>query len=335
MLTQNNAQGACDMGSLFEFLPGYQKVDDEKARRKFEEIWERAIPEKPGFTYQEMFDKIQEGKIKALYVFGEDPFISLPNLERLRNGLHQLEFLVVQDLFMTHVGSYAQVILPGVSFAEKDGTFTNMERRVQRVRKAISPVGDARPDWKILCDLSTKMGYSMNYESPAEIMEEIASLVPFYAGVSYSNLEKNGIQWSSSNGWKRRFFPVEYKGPAEQPDEKYPLWIIPRGFHYHYGIGTTTKRAMGLAKVFPDSCIEVCAEDATKAGLEEGGKVKVVSPRGEVETICRISRAVPKGVAYFATTFFPAFVNNLLISGYDAMSQHPEYKVFIGRVEKR
>ncbi len=335
LLTQSNAQGACDMGSLFEFLPGYQRVDDEKARRKFEGIWERAIPEKPGFTYLEMFDKILEGKIKALYVFGEDPFISLPNLERLKNGLQQLELLVVQDIFMTHIGSYAQVILPGVSFAEKDGTFTNMERRVQRVRKAISPVGNARPDWKILCDLSTKMGYPMGYQNPAEIMEEIASLVPSYAGVRYSNLEKGGIQWSSRNGWKRRFLPVEYKGPAEQPDEKYPLWIIPRGFHYHYGIGTTTKRAMGLAKVFPDSCIEVCAEDATKAGLEEGGKVKVVSPRGEVETICRISKAVPKGVAYFATTFFPAFVNNLLISGYDAMSQHPEYKVFIGRVEKR
>jgi predicted molibdopterin-dependent oxidoreductase YjgC len=210
-----------------------------------------------------------------------------------------------------------------------------MERRVQRVRKAISPFGDSRPDWKILCDLSTKMGYPMTYKSPVEVMEEIASLVPFYAGVSYSNLEKGGIQWSSRNGWKQRFFPIEYKGPAEQPDDKYPLWIIPRGFHYHYGIGTTTKRAMGLAKVFLDSCIEVHPEDASKAGLEEGGKVKVVSPRGEVETICRISGAVPKGVAYFAMTFFPAFVNNLLISGYDAMSQHPEYKVFIGRIEKR
>ena len=335
LLTQNNVQGAFDMGSLSEFLPGYQKVEDEKARRKFEEIWERGIPEKPGFTYVEMFDKILEGRIKALYIFGEDPFINLPNLERLKNGLHQLEFLVVQDLFMTHIGSYAQVILPGVSFAEKDGTFTNMERRVQRVRKAISPVGDSRPDWKILCDLSTKMGYPLGYQSPAEIMEEITSLVPFYAGANYSNLEKGGIQWPSRNGWKKRFLPVEYKGPEEQPDDKYPLWIIPRGFHYHYGIGTTTKRAMGLAKVFSDSCIEVHSEDATKAGLGDGDRVKVISPRGEVETICRISGAVPRGVAYFATTFFPVFVNNLLISGYDPVSQHPEYKVFIGRVEKR
>jgi predicted molibdopterin-dependent oxidoreductase YjgC len=318
LLTQNNAQGAFDMGCLPEFLPGYQKVDDEKAHRKFVEAWDKGIPEKPGFPYMEMFDRILEGDIKALYVFGEDPFINLPNLERLKSGLHKIEFLVVQDIFMTHIGSYAQVILPGVSFAEKDGTFTNMERRVQRVRKAISPVGDSMPDWKILCDLSTKMGYPMGYQSPAEIMEEIATLVPFYAGVSYSNLEKSGIQWPSKNGWKQRFLPVEYKGPAEQPDNKYPLWIIPRGFHYHYGIGTTTKRAMGLAKVFPDSCIEVHPEDATKVGLKDGDKVKIVSPRGEVETVCRISGAVPKGVAYFATTFFPVFVNNLLISGYDA-----------------
>jgi formate dehydrogenase alpha subunit len=335
LLTQNNVQGAFDMGTLSEFLPGYQKVEDEKARRKFEEIWEREIPEKPGLTYMEMFDKILEGEMKALYIFGEDPFVNLPNLERLKNGLRQIEFLAVQDLFMSHVGSYAQVILPGVSFAEKDGTFTNMERRIQRVRKAISPVGDSMPDWKILCDLSTKMGYSMGYQSPAEMMEEIASLVPIYAGVSYSGLEKDGIRWSSRNGWKRRFFPIEYKGPAEHPDENYPLWIIPRGFHYHYGIGTTTKRAMGLAKVFPDSCIEVHPEDAKKTGLEEGGKVRVVSPRGEVETICRITGAVPEGVAYFATTFFPVFVNNLLISGFETTSRHPEYKVFIGRIEKR
>jgi len=335
LLSQNNAQGAFDMGCLPEFLPGYQKVDDEKAHRKFVNTWDKGIPEKPGFSYVEMFDRILGGDIKALYVFGEDPFINLPNLERLKDGLHKIEFLVVQDIFMTHIGSYAQVILPGVSFAEKEGTFTNMERRVQKIRKAISPVGDSWPDWKILCDLSTKMDYPMTYQSPAEVMEEITSLVPLYAGMSYSNLEKGGIQWSSRNGWKQRFLPVEYKGPAEQPDDKYPLWIIPRGFHYHYGIGTTNKRAMGLAKVFPDSCIEVHPEDATKAGLKDGEKVKVVSPRGEVETICRISGAVSKGVAYFATTFFPVFVNNLLISGYDAKSQHPEYKVFIGRIEKK
>jgi len=335
LLSQSNAQGACDMGGLSEFLPGYRKIDDEKARKRFEGIWERPIIPITGFTYMEMFEKISEGKIKALYIFGEDPFITLPNLERIKNVLEQLDLLVVQDTFLTHIGSYAQVVLPGVSFAEKDGTFTNMERRVQKVRKAISPVGDSLPDWKILCDLSTKMGYPMGYTNPAEIMEEIASLVPFYAGITYSNLEKGGIQWALSNGRKKRFFPVEYKDPLEKPDKKYPLWIIPRGFHYHYGIGTTSKRAVGLAKVFPDSCIEIHPEDAAQTGLAEGNKVKVISPRGEVETICRISGDLPKGVAYLATTFFPAFVNNLLTSGIDSISQHPEYKVFIGRVEKR
>jgi formate dehydrogenase alpha subunit len=335
LLTQNNAQGACDMGCLSEFLPGYQRVGDEKGRRKFEGVWEREVPGQPGFTYSEMFDKTVEGKIKALYIFGEDPFITLPNIERLKNGLHQLEFLVVQDLFMTHIGSYAQVILPGASFAEKDGTFTNMERRVQRVRKAIPPVGDSRADWKILCDLSTKMGYPMAYENPAKIMEEIASVVSPYSGILYPDLEKGGIRWSSANGKKGRFSAVEYKGLMEQPDDRYPLWIIPRGFHFHYGIGTTTKRAKGLAKVFPDSCLEVHPEDALKVGLNSGDRVKVISPRGEVETTCKISEAVPKGVAYFATTFFPVFVNNLLISGQEAAGQHPEYKVFVGRLEKR
>ncbi len=333
MLTQNNAHGALDMGSLSEFLPGYQKVDDENARRRFEEVWERKVPGKPGLTSPEMFEAMLAGKIKALYLFGEDPLINLPNPERLKNGLQQLEFLVVQDLFMTQIGSYAQVILPGASFAEKDGTFTSMERRVQRVRKAILPVGESRPDWKIFGDLSTRMGYPMGYSSPGEILDEIASTVPIYAGIRYSNLEKGGIQWPLKNGRKRRFFPVEYRGPAERPDDKYPLWIIPRGFHYHYGIGTTTKRAAGLAKVYPDSCIEIHPEDAAKAGLGDGNGVKVISPRGEVETTCKISGGVPRGVAYFATTFFPVFLNALIASGDEAAN--PEYRLFIGRVEKK
>ncbi len=334
VLSQNNGQGAFDMGALSDFLPGYERVDEERARQRFEEAWKRKIPEKPGFTYMEMFDKIMEGKIKALYIFGEDPFITLPNLERLKNGLRQLEFLVVQDTFMSHVGDYAQVILPGVSFAEKDGTFTSMERRVQRVRKAIAPVADSRPDWKIFCDLSRKMGYPMDYQDPSEVMDEIASLVPLYKEISYSALEKGGIRWSLSEGSKR-FFPVEYRESVEQPSEQYPLRILARGFHYHHGIGTSIKRAEGLAKVFPDSCIEVHPVDAQQAGIGNGDKVKVSSPRGEVETVCRISENVPRGTAYFAATFFPVFVNNLLPITYDPVSHNPEYKVFVGKVEKR
>ena len=225
----------------------------------------------------------------------------------------QLEMLVVQDQFMPHIGQYADVVLPGVTFAEKDGTFTNMERRVQRVRQAISPVGDARPDWKILCDLSTRMGYRMEYQSPAHVMDEIASLVPLYARAHSSTLGKNGVQWSPQNGRKRKFSPVAYREPLEKPDDQYPLWIIPGGFHYHYGIGTTSKRAQGLAKVFKESCLEIHPEDAARAKLTEGDQVRVISPRGEIETRCNVSGNVPKGVAYLAMSFFPVFANNLLM----------------------
>jgi formate dehydrogenase alpha subunit len=335
MLSQSNAQGCCDMGALPEFLPGYQRVDDDRTRKGFEDAWGREVPAKPGLSYMEMFDSIVEGKLKALYVLGEDPFLTLPNLDRVRNGMRQIEFLVVQDQFMTHVGNAAHVVLPGVSFAEKDGTFTSMGRRVQRVRQAISPVGDSRPDWKILCDLSAEMGYPMTYSGPAEVMDEIASLVPLYAGMTYPRLEGDGIQWSLRSDGKRAFFPVDYREPVERPDEAYPLWILPGGFHYHYGIGTTTKRAEGLARVYPDTCIHVHPEDAAKAGLKDGDPVRVLSRRGSVETLCRISEALPKGTAYVASTFYNAPVNGLLISGCDPVSRTPEYKVVAGRVEKR
>jgi predicted molibdopterin-dependent oxidoreductase YjgC len=198
MLGQSNAMGAFDMGATFGFLPGHRRVDDGGARKRFEQAWQKEIPEDPGLSYVEMFDKIPGGRIKALYVFGEDPLITLPNLEQVKKGLHQLEFLVVQDQFMTHIGSHAHVILPGVSFAEKEGTFTSMEGKVQRVRKAISPVGHARPDWEILCKLSTRMSYPMSYQSPAEVMEEISSLVPAYAGMTYLRLDQEGIRRSET-----------------------------------------------------------------------------------------------------------------------------------------
>jgi formate dehydrogenase alpha subunit len=335
MLSQNNAQGAFDMGAFSEFLPGHNRVDDPIARGKFEKIWKREIPARSGFTYVEMFDKILEGKIKALYIFGEDPFITLPNLERLKTGIRELEVLVVQDQFMPQIGSYANVVLPGASFAEKDGTFTSMERRIQRIRNAISPVGDSRPDWKIFCDLSTRMGYPMKYENPSEVMTEISSLVPLYAHADYQNLEKAGIQWPLVVGRNRRFFPIEHREPIERPNEEYPLWILPRGFHYHYGIGTTNKRAKGLSKIFSETALEINPEDAREAGVNHADPVKVISPRGEIETMCGISHSLPKGMAYFATQFFPIPINNLLIPERDLVSGTPEYRVCVGRIERR
>ncbi len=334
LLPQNNAQGAWDVGGFSELLAGYKSVEDGEARKRFQEIWKAEIPGTPGYTYLQILDKISEGKIKALYIFGEDPLLTLPNAQRVKESLKQLELLVVQDMFMTQIGSYAHVILPGVSFAEKDGTFTNMERRVQRVRKAISPIGESREDWRIFCDISLRMGYLMDYQNSADIMEEMTSLIPIYSKMTYPNLEKGGIQWFPLNGMRKRFIPVEFKEPLEKPDSQYPFWIIPRGFHYHYGIGTSTKRAEGLAKVFRDTCIEVSLEDAKNLGLSDGDKVRVLSPRDEVGTVCRISPDLPKGVAYFAQSFFPLPINNLLIPMSDPIGQ-PEYKLFVGRIEKR
>jgi predicted molibdopterin-dependent oxidoreductase YjgC len=335
MLTQNNAQGAFDMGSFSEFLPGQARIDDEGSRSRFEEAWAREIPSKPGLTYAGIFDGILEGRIKALYVFGEDPFITLPNLERLKNGLHQLEFLVVQDQFLTNIGKAAHVLLPGVSFAEKEGTFTSMERRVQRVRQAIVPVGEARPDWQILCDLSARTGCPMTVQTPAQVMDEIATLVPLYADAAYPRIEKDGIQWSLPEGKKKRFFPVSLHGGIEQPSEQYPLWVIPSGFHFHYGIGTTVRRAKGLAKVYPESALKLHPDDAGRAGIKDGDPIKVVSPRGEAEALCRISEDLPRGVAYFMTFFFPVFLNDLLVSHQHPESHNLEHRIVVGRVEKR
>lgn len=335
LFTHCNGQGSFDMGALPEFLPGFQRVDDENARAKFEEAWEVKLPSKPGFHYTEMFEKIFEGKLKGMYVFGEDPLITLPNFERIKQGLNRLELLIVQDIFMTNIGSYAHVILPGVSFAEKDGTFTNMERRVQRVRKAISASGEAWPDWKIICHLSKYMGYPMEYNDPSQVMDEISSLVLSYEGLTYSRLEKEGLQWSIRNGHKMMFYTISYKEPLEKPNEQYPLYIIPRGFHYHYGIGTNVKRAEGLRKVFPESAIELSPDDAAKYGLKDDDKVRVISPRGEVETKLKVSNTLPNGLAYFSITFYPVFLNNLLVQGEDFSAKYPEYKYFIGRVERK
>jgi formate dehydrogenase alpha subunit len=338
MLTQSNALGAFDMGATFDLLPGYQRVDEGAARRKFEQAWQKEVPEAPGFPYVEMFetfDRIPGRRIKALYVFGEDPLITLPNLQRVKKSLDQLDFLVVQDQFMTHIGSHAHVILPGVSFAEKEGTFTNMEGRVQRVRKAISPVGQSRPDWEIICELSTRMGYPMSYQSPAQVMEEISFLVPSYAGMTYPYLEQGGIRRLNPVTGRKRFFPVEFREPSEKPEDQYPLWIMPRGFHYPYVIGTDKKRAAGLARVLPQACVEVHPGDAQRMGLKEGDPVKVISRRGRIETTCKVSDAVPRGMAYVATSFYPAFVNDLLSTEWDPAGRHPEYRVFAGRVEKQ
>ncbi len=197
----------------------------------------------------------------------------------------------------------------------------------------MSPIGESRDDWEIFCDLSTRMGFQMKYENPAEIMDEIASIVSLYTNVTYQNLDDGGILWPLIKA-RKRFFSVEYRKPFESPNEEYPLLIVPRGFHYYYGIGTLGKRAKGLARVFSDTALEMNPEDARNAGVNGQDRVKLISPRASVETICRISEALPAGTAYLAVQFFPIPVNNLLSSERDPVSGNPEYKACIGRVER-
>jgi formate dehydrogenase alpha subunit len=339
---QNNVQGACDMGGLPNVYSGYQRVDDESARQKFEKAWGVKLPAQPGLTLMEMMKGIGEGKIKALFILGENPILSDPNINKVEEELKQLDLLVVQDIFLSETARLAHVVLPGVSFAEKDGTFTNTERRVQRVRQAIPPIGHARPDWEIICDLSTRLGYPMKYNSPAEIMEEIAALTPAYGGIRYYRLEDKGLQWPCPSldhpgtpflhkdkftRGKGKFHVVPYVPPPELPDEQYPF-IMTTGrilYHYHTIISHKSK---GLKEIYPEGVVEINPEDARKLGIQEGdGLVEVSSRRGKVRVKPKISEALQPGLVFMTFHFKEAAANLLTLDALDPISKIPVFKV--------
>ena len=349
LVIQSNAQGACDMGALPDFLPGYQPVSEEIPRGKFEEEWGVELPQDKGLTLTEMVEQILQGRIKAMIMVGENPLFTLPNPRRLEEAINSLEFLVVQDVFLSETGQCAHVVLPGTTFAEKDGTFTNMERRVQRVRGALQPVGDARPDWAIICQLASKMGYEMEYAHPFEVMEEVSRLTPIYGGITYNRLDVGGIQWPCPNadhpgtrilhgeGFQRgkgKLVAVEYRDPAEKTDERYPLALLTGGHLYHYHIGTLTRRANGLSKVYEETCVRMNPEDARALNISEGDSVKVISPRGEVETRATLDQWMAKGMVYVAPGFRDIPLNGLIYADFDPVAKIPEYKVCSARVEK-
>ncbi len=349
LIVQSNAQGACDMGALPEYLPGYQPISEEIPRGRFEEEWGIELPEDEGLTLIEMVEGILQGRIKAMIIVGENPLISLPNPKRLEEAINSLEFLVVQDAFLSETAKGAHVVLPGTTFAEKEGTFTNMERRIQRVRKALQPVDDARPDWAIICQLASKMGYPMEYEGPSEVMEEISRVTPIYGGVNYDRLEGEGIQWpcptadhpgtrilhgDGFNRGKGKLAAVEYREPVEKTDEEYPFALVTGGHLYHYHIGTITKRAIGLSKVYEETCLRMNPEDAKALTISDGDMVKVISPRGEVETKAKLDGGMAKGMVYVAPGFRDIPLNGLIFADIDPIAKNPEYKVCSARVEK-
>ncbi len=345
----NNVQGSCDMGALPNVYSGYQSVTVPEIREKFERHWGRSLPSGKGLTVVEMMNAALEGKVRGMFIMGENPMLSDPDINHVQKSLESLEFLVVQDLFVTETGRLADVILPGCSFAEKDGTFTNTERRVQRVRQAIRPVGESKPDWQILCEISERMGYEMNYNHPSEIMEEIAALTPIYGGTSYSRLERNGLQWPCpspdhpgtpilhTEKFTRglgKFYPVDYQPAQEEPDQEYPFLLTTGRQLLHFHTGTLTRRSQGLNRLLPMGSVEMNQEDATRLDLHPGDRVRLISRRGEIETPVLITEKSPPGVVFMSFHFWEAAVNKLTNPALDPVAKIPEYKVCAVRVEK-
>jgi len=346
---QNNVQGACDMGALPNVYPGYQPVSNEEAAQKFEAAWAAKLSRQPGLTIMEMFNATLEGKIKGMVILGENPLISDPDLHHVEEALKALNFLVVIDIFLSETGKLADVVLPGVSFAEKDGTFTNTERRVQRIRKVIEPLGDARPDWQILCDLAKGMGYSMEYSHPSEIQEEITKLTPSYGGIFYDRIEEQGLQWPCPTRehpgtkflhqdkfarGKGLFHPIEYKSPAELSDEEYPFQLTTGRTFVHYHTGTMTRNSPSLHTEMSEGYVEIHPEDAEKLGIRAADPVKVTSRRGEIETKAMITKRVAKRIVFIPFHFAEAAANTLTNTALDPTAKIPEYKVCAVRVEK-
>jgi formate dehydrogenase alpha subunit len=346
---QNNVQGACDMGGLPNVYTGYQRIDDKSVRQKFEKAWGVSLPAKTGLTLMEMMKGVAEGKIKALFVLGENPLLSDPNANQVKEELKHLDLLVVQDIFLSETAELAHVILPGVSFAEKEGTFTNTERRVQRVRKAIEPIGNSRPDWQVICDLSSRLGYPMKYNSPNEVMDEIASVTPSYGGIRYERLEGLGLQWPCPSGdhpgtpflhkdrftrGKGKFHVTPYAVAPEVPDEEYPFLLTTGRVLYHYHT-MISRKSKGLTEIYPEGVVEVNPDDASRLGIKaDNGLVEVTSRRGKVRVKAKIAENLLPGVVFMTFHFKEAAANLLTIDALDPVAKIPEFKVCAVKIEK-
>ncbi len=347
---QNNVQGACDMGALPHVYPGYQKVSDENARKKFEEFWGVKLPANPGLTLTDMFLSPQ---IKALVMMGENPAVSDPDSQHVEEFLKNLEFFVDFDIFMNESNRYADVILPALSAYEKDGTFTNTERRVLRVRKVLEGVGDAKPDWWIIKELSKRLGYEMEYSHPSEIMEEIRRVTPIYGGVTYERIEEKGLQWPvptldhpgtpilHTQGFsfpdkKGRIKPIDYNLPKEieLPDEEYPFFMTTGRMLYHFHTGTMTRRVKGINEIVGRAYVEISPEDARKLGIKSGDVVKISSRRGSVLTYAVVTDRAQPGVIFMPFHFAEARANLLTGEILDPESRIPAYKVSAVKIER-
>ncbi len=340
---QNNVQGACDMGALPNVYSGYQPVADPNNKKKFEDAWGvQGLDDKVGLTITDMITAASKGDVKALYIMGENPMMSDPDTSHIEHAFSSLEFLVVQDIFLTETASRADVVLPAASFAEKEGTFSNTERRVQLLKKAVSPPGLARADWEIIAEVSRLAGYPMNCGSPRDIMKEINALTPSYAGITYKRLEKcHGIQWPCPNEehpgtpYLHRdrfskglgtFLPCDFKPLAEVPDEEYDFVLTTGRIYYQYHTGTMTRRISVLEREAPAPLVEINPDDAKRLGVRSNDMVELTSRRGSIKARAEVTGRVPRKVVFTTFHFHEAPVNLLTNPAFDPVAKIPEYK---------
>lgn len=350
---QNNVQGACDMGALPDTYSGYQKVADEACRRKMEQAWDvKGLPATTGLSLMEQIDAAGD-QVKALFILGENPMLSFPDINHIGRQLKKLDFLVVQDIFLTETAEVADVVLPAACWAEKDGTFTNAERRVQRIRKAVEPPGEARADWEIITLLAKKLGLKgFDFTSAEEVFEDMRAVTPRYAGITYARIEKpEGLTWPcpaedhpgtpilhtqefATPDGLGNFFPIEYLPPAEVPDLEYPFALMTGRLLFHYHTGTQTRRSTRLHQETPAGYVEINTLDAARLGVKTGDPVRLKSRRGEVETNALVTPDIQKGVLNMSFHFKESPVNLLTNSARDPISKMPELKYCAVSLEK-
>jgi formate dehydrogenase alpha subunit len=359
---QNNVQGACDMGGLPNVYTAYQPVTNDEIREKFLKAWGATSSTKVGLTVTEMMPGILEDKIKALYILGEDPVMSDPDTKHIRHCLEEIEFLVLQEIFPSETAAYADVLLPGVTFAEKTGTFTNTERRVQMVRKAIEPIGEARPDWWITSEIAKRILNGSSGQVPVEapysgwgyndasaIMDEINALTPSYGGITHARLEKGErLQWPCptrdhpgtpilhTKGFTRgkgKFGPIDHIPPAENPDDDFPMLMSTGRVLYHWHGGQMTRRAKGLMQVYGEALVELNPNDAERLGVNGKNTLRISSRRGSIEAQAWVTDRVPPGMVYANFHFPNASANELTHASLDPVAKIPEYKITAVKVE--
>ena len=351
---QNNVQGACDMGASPTDFPGYQKVTNPEVRAKFEQAWGVSLPAEPGMFATDCFPAMLEGTIRGLFIFGEDPMRTDPDTNHVRRALSALDFLVVDELFLTETAKLADVVLPGISYAEKEGTFTNTERRVQRVRKAVPNPGNAKPDTWIFTELMNRMGYPQPHLTPAQIMEEISSLTPSYGGISHARLDSEelhgqGLQWPCpspehpgtpilhvgqfSRG-RGLFAPYAYVPSMELPDESYPFLLMTGRILYHYNACAMTDKTPEIVEIAGGSFLELNDQDAARLGIADGDTIRVSSRRGAIETTARVSGKTSPGECWMPFHYLEGNCNWLTNAALDRIARAPEYKVCAIQITK-